>query len=81
MSRTKKSKALADPRAYRRALGLTQGEFWNPLGTTQSGSSRYEHGQSMPMTLKLLLVLVETEKLTRDDLQEAKKIVTATPGK
>lgn len=42
-------------RAYRRKHGLNQIEFWNPVGVTQSGGSRYESGRSIPRPVQVLL--------------------------
>lgn len=43
--------------ALRTQLGLTQSEFWLPLGVTQSGGSRYEGERGMPAAVKLLVQL------------------------
>lgn len=43
--------------ALRRKLGLTQTQFWEPLGITQSGGSRYETGRNVPPPMKLLIKL------------------------
>lgn len=44
-------------RAYRRNLGLSQTEFWEPIGVTQSGSSRYESGRDVPWHVLVVLHL------------------------
>lgn len=49
--------------ALRKKLNLNQGEFWSPLGVTQSGGSRYESGRKMPKPVRLLLTIAYgTEK-------------------
>jgi len=42
----------------RRALCLSQIEFWTRLGMTQSGGSRYERGQPISRPTQLLIRLV-----------------------
>ena len=44
-------------RKMREKLGLNQSQFWNPIGVTQSGSSRYEAGRAIPRPTQLLLTL------------------------
>lgn len=39
----------------RKRLGLNQQQFWNPVGVTQSGGSRYESGRVIPKPVKMLL--------------------------
>jgi transcriptional regulator with XRE-family HTH domain len=39
----------------REDAGLTQKEFWCPLGLTQSGGSRYEQGKAIPMPTRILI--------------------------
>lgn len=39
----------------RERTGLNQTEFWNRLGVTQSGGSRYESGRGMPKPVQTLL--------------------------
>ena len=41
--------------ALRKRLGLNQQDFWTPLGSTQSGGSRYEHGRDIPKPLQQLI--------------------------
>lgn len=45
-------------RATRERLGLSQQTFWNALGVTQSGGSRYETGRRIPKTVQTLIDLV-----------------------
>lgn len=44
-------------RDYRREHGLSQTAFWNRIGTTQSGGSRYEAGRTIPRQVQMLLQL------------------------
>lgn len=46
--------------------GLNQTEFWQKVGITQSGGSRYEAGRKMPKSVVALLRLVYIEKLDLD---------------
>ena len=47
----------ASPRLVRKRLGMTQMEFWRPLGVHQAVGSRYESGRAIPMPVQLLLEL------------------------
>lgn len=49
----------------RHGLGLTQAEFWNWLGVTQSGGSRYESGRNMPLPVKKLAFLLYLSDFSR----------------
>jgi DNA-binding transcriptional regulator YiaG len=49
--------ARQDPVVLRRTLHLNQTDFWNRLGVSQSGGSRYENGFSVPGYLSLLMAL------------------------
>lgn len=42
----------------RKLTGLNQAYFWNRLGVTQSGGSRYESGRKMPVPVQILFNLV-----------------------
>ena len=46
-----------DPRALRVQLDLNQQEFWNAIGVTQSGGSRYENDRRIPKPVMELLRL------------------------
>ena len=46
-----------DIKKLRQQLGLNQIQFWQPLGVTQSGGSRYEAGRKTPKPVALLLKL------------------------
>lgn len=50
-------------KALRKLLKLSQVEFWERIGITQSGGSRYEAGRSIPLsTLMLLQIVYGTER-------------------
>ncbi|XZG68728.1 helix-turn-helix domain-containing protein [Chitinibacteraceae bacterium HSL-7] len=49
---------LPNPKDLRIELGLNQEQFWERLGVTQSGGSRYESGRSMPKPVKKLMSYV-----------------------
>ncbi|GAB2876055.1 MULTISPECIES: helix-turn-helix domain-containing protein [Microvirgula] len=58
----------------REGVGLTQKQFWSPLGISQSGGSRYERGYYIPKPVRILLNLlyvrhVDIEALNEDDLK------------
>jgi len=46
-----------DPCVLRNQLGMNQSAFWNPIGVTQSGGSRYEKDRRIPATVMELLRL------------------------
>ncbi|MDZ4344111.1 MAG: helix-turn-helix transcriptional regulator [Candidatus Binatia bacterium] len=48
----------------RRKTKLNQTEFWNRVGITQSGGSRYEHGRAMPEPVAMLVRMVHHENGT-----------------
>ena len=52
---------ITNPREIRQKLGLNQEEFWQKIGVTQSGGSRYEAGREMPKPVNELLRLVHLE--------------------
>ena len=68
--------------AKRKKLGLTQAQYWNPVGVTQSGGSRYENGREIPQTVQTLLelrygnaplkVLAKLRGVTLDQLKAGK---------
>ena len=58
------SKATSAPRitgeqarVMREKAGVNQSGFWNPVGVTQSGGSRYESGRTLSTPVRLLLAL------------------------
>jgi DNA-binding transcriptional regulator YiaG len=76
--KTRPSAALRDIKAYRQAQGVSQQAFWNPLGVTQSGGSRYEHERSMAGPVKILVVLYESGQITAADLEYASAVIAAS---
>ncbi len=54
----------------RRKLHLSQYDFWNKVGVTQSGGSRYENGRNVPRPVRELVRLVHIEKI---DLSKIRK--------
>ncbi|HOB00123.1 MAG TPA: helix-turn-helix domain-containing protein [Casimicrobium huifangae] len=61
---------INNPREIRQKLGLNQEEFWQKIGVTQSGGSRYEAGRDMPKPVTELLRLVHLEGV---DLSSVRK--------
>lgn len=41
----------------RKQAGLNQSEFWNRVGVTQSGGSRYENGREPPKQVQMLIAI------------------------
>ena len=54
---------LSNPREIRKKAGLTQSEFWEAVGCTQSGGSRYEAGRRLPKPVRELIRIVYIEKI------------------
>jgi transcriptional regulator with XRE-family HTH domain len=48
-------------RELRQRRGMTQDQFWKPLGVTQSAGSRYESGRGIPASVRELLRLAHVE--------------------
>lgn len=44
-------------RAFRKKTGLRQELFWERVGVTQSGGSRYESGRNIPEPVQILLTI------------------------
>lgn len=47
-----------EPHKLREKLNVNQTKFWNRIGVTQSGGSRYENGRNMPPPVRILLGVV-----------------------
>ncbi|NMG17688.1 helix-turn-helix domain-containing protein [Aromatoleum bremense] len=47
----------AELKAMRKKLGMNQKDFWERVGITQSGGSRYESGRGIPESVRLLVHL------------------------
>ena len=54
-----------DLKAIRQKRGMNQSQFWQPLGVTQSGGSRYESGRNIPKPVRLLLAIAHGDKPLR----------------
>lgn len=68
----------ADALAMRAKLGINQGEFWSPLGVTQSGGSRYESGRNIPRPVqRLIQIAYGTEKQSADLVAELRSSKSA----
>ena len=53
----------------RKETGLTQTEFWEALGVTQSGGSRYESGRKIPKAVRELIRIIYKEKIKLEDVK------------
>jgi DNA-binding transcriptional regulator YiaG len=58
MTTKKKTQLIKDYKTLRVKMRLNQVEFWNRLGVTQSGGSRYESGRAVPKPVAVLAHLV-----------------------
>lgn len=67
-------------RELRQQLGISQKAFWNPLGVTQSVSSRYEASVAeIPKPVRILLVAnyvagVKIDAATSEGLEELSRL-------
>ena len=73
------------PKELRLKLGLTQSDFWSPVGISQSGGSRYESGRKLPAATSALLHLVHIEglninQLNGDDFRVGKHFRETNPA-
>lgn len=60
-----------NPLALREKSGLNQTDFWDRIGITQSGGSRYETGErKVPKPVQHLLRLIYVEKLDLDRVRK-----------
>lgn len=57
MATAKKIQIIKNYRDVRRKMDISQSEFWNRLGITQSGGSRYESGRNVPKPTQTLIDL------------------------
>ncbi len=53
-------------KALREKAGMTQKAFWNSLGLTQSGGSRYEQGHPIPRPVRILIFTMYVSGLKVD---------------
>ncbi|MDI1360642.1 helix-turn-helix transcriptional regulator [Methylotenera sp.] len=83
--REEKQKLKINPKDLRIANDLSQNEFWEKVGITQSGGSRYENGERrMPDSLTQILRLTWIEKInlkdvTRDSIEVSKLLQQEQP--
>ncbi len=73
------------PKELRLQLGLTQADFWSPVGISQSGGSRYESGRKLPAATSALLHLVHIEgldinQLNGDDFRVGRQLRETDPA-
>lgn len=61
----------AEIRAFRTKRKLTQADFWERVGITQSGGSRYESGRRIPEDMLLLMNLIWGERAHAEQLLHA----------
>lgn len=54
---------IQNVRQIRHELNMNQLEFWEMVGVTQSGGSRYESGRNMPRPVRELVRIVHVEKI------------------
>jgi DNA-binding transcriptional regulator YiaG len=62
----------------RKKSGMNQNAFWSRFGVTQSGGSRYESGRDIPTPTSMLIWLLESGRITDQDLADAQKAVKAS---
>jgi transcriptional regulator with XRE-family HTH domain len=60
-----------DLRSIRKMTGLNHTEFWEAIGVTQSGGTRYEQGRRLPKPTAELLRLKYIEKV---DLSKIRRV-------
>lgn len=72
-------KTPADIAKRRNKLGLTQADFWAPVGISQSGGSRYESARNFPAPVMLLLqVAYGTEHQARTMVSQIREPASST---
>ncbi len=59
---------IENPCDIRKKLGMNQTEFWNAVGVTQSGGSRYESGRAIPNAVRELVRIVHIEKIPLEQI-------------
>ncbi len=71
--RQKKTKLSPEVLLARRLKsGLSQKDFWNKYGATQSAGSRYENGEKLPKPLEALLLWKGTEEFDFKEISTKK---------
>jgi DNA-binding transcriptional regulator YiaG len=71
--KTPKKLDLNNIAEYRRALGLNQAQFWNPIGVSQSSASRYETERDVSPPIARLLLLRHMGLVTDAALESVSK--------
>lgn len=61
-------------KALRDKLRLNQSEFWDIVGVTQSGGSRYESGRLLPRPVRRLVWLVYVRGLDAAIVEQLAKV-------
>jgi DNA-binding transcriptional regulator YiaG len=61
----------------RKKSGMNQQAYWTRFGVTQSGGSRYESGRDIPTPTSMLIWLLDSGRITDQDLADAQKAVKA----
>ena len=78
MAQTKKPATIKNYRELRRKMDIRQSEFWNRLGITQSGGSRYESGRNVPKPTQTVIDLAYgTTKAALEKLAALRGITVA----
>ena len=78
MAQTKKPATIKNYRELRRKMDISQSEFWNRLGITQSGGSRYESGRNVPKPTQTVIHLAYgTTKAALEKLAALRGITVA----
>lgn len=79
MPTVKKTALIKNYRDLRRKLNLNQNDFWNRIGTTQSGGSRYETGRTPPESTQMLVEMAYgSKKNALELLAKIRKVDVAT---
>ena len=68
MKKLKPFSEIENPRDIRKKLKINQTEFWNQVGVTQSGGSRYESGRAIPNAVRELVRIVHIEGIPLEQI-------------
>ncbi len=79
-SKAQLKKFVTDPKKRRQEMELNQTKFWAMFGTTQSGGSRYESGREVPTPVAMLMILLESGRITDGDLIQAHALAAELQG-
>jgi len=65
-----------NPLKMRKSTGMTQDKFWNRIGISQSGGSRYEGGRRVPGAVRSCLLIAHGDaKQAADEYGRLRGIV------